>query len=244
MTEKTSKFKKVSLYLNKRSLVYAFKHPSLAVKSAIRLTRSDSSPSKFVCSLLTISAENLQSLTPTEESRKYIERAFQASIAPSTGEMPASLEEGWSLYYIVRALKPTFVIETGVSAGRSSTFILSALRDNRKGQLYSIDTNPKSGYAIPEDLKDRWHFLNARSDEVLPALLRELGKIQVFLHDSLHTYDCMLYEYSTAWPYLEKDAVLLSDDVDRNSAIIGFCRDVNTEVISLSKDFAGCKKCT
>ncbi len=43
------------------------------------------------------------------------------------------------LYTLVRMQKPENIIETGVASGRSSMAILSALKDNKKGRLYSID---------------------------------------------------------------------------------------------------------
>ena len=243
MNKKLNSSNKIKLYLNKRSLLYAINHPLLAVRSFYGVARNDSSPESFVCALLSVTKDQLSEVAPSSQSKILIKKAFQASIAPSTLEMPASLEEGWSLYYIVRLLKPKIVIETGVSAGRSSTFILAALNDNGCGKLYSIDTNPGSGYAIPISLKVNWHFFNSRSDEVLPTLIKELKIVDLFLHDSLHTYDCMLYEYQTIWPCLKDGGILLSDDVDRNSAIIDFSKEVNADIVYLKKDFAGFKKC-
>ena len=43
------------------------------------------------------------------------------------------------LYFLIRELKPEKIIETGVHRGVSSLFILQALEDNEKGELYSID---------------------------------------------------------------------------------------------------------
>lgn len=50
-----------------------------------------------------------------------------------------SLEEAISVYSLVLHIKPEIVVETGVSDGMSSFFILSALKENQKGNLYSID---------------------------------------------------------------------------------------------------------
>ena len=49
-----------------------------------------------------------------------------------------SLEQAISVYFLVLHTKPEIVIETGVSDGMSSHFILSALYENKKGNLYSI----------------------------------------------------------------------------------------------------------
>lgn len=46
------------------------------------------------------------------------------------------------LYLTVRLIKPETIVETGVSSGSSSAYILRALYDNQKGKLYSIDLPP------------------------------------------------------------------------------------------------------
>lgn len=50
-----------------------------------------------------------------------------------------TFNEGEILYVIIRLLRPAYVVETGVAAGISSTFILQGLNENVKGELYSID---------------------------------------------------------------------------------------------------------
>jgi hypothetical protein len=67
------------------------------------------------------------------------------------------------LYVLTRLLKPACIVETGVSAGVSSAYILRALEDNQKGKLYSIDLPPDtllsgktSGWIVPQYLRDRW----------------------------------------------------------------------------------------
>ena len=109
---------------------------------------------------------------------------------------------------------------------------------NRKGLLYSIDLpNADQGASVPKDkevgwlvplkLKYRWKLILGRSQEKLPLLLRDLGSINGFLHDSEHTYKTMMFEYETAWSYLSGGGVLLSDDIHWNSAFYEFCRSKN-----------------
>ena len=61
--------------------------------------------------------------------------SFYGSYQAST----ISLDEAGVIYYLVRSLKPHIAVETGVSDGMSSLMILSAMKDNRIGHLYSID---------------------------------------------------------------------------------------------------------
>jgi len=145
------------------------------------------------------------------------------------------------MYLVCHYLRPSKIVETGVRAGISSAFILKALEETG-GRLYSIDLPnaeyetddgrvyrevlpPKSetGFAVPERLKANWELILGDSREKLPGLLQSIGKIDVFHHDSAHTYDLMTFEFETAWPYLRHDGLLLSHDADRNNAFEDFC---------------------
>jgi predicted O-methyltransferase YrrM len=190
-----------------------------------------------------VSERTITKLIPKGDSKRDLTIAFHTSIAPSSGEKGITFEEGLSLYLIVRILRPMYVVETGVSAGRSSAFILRGLYDNGEGELYSLDPNPNSGYAIPRHLKGRWKFINATSGECLLKLLEKLKQIDIFLHDSLHTYENMSFEYETAWPFIKLGGILLSHDVSWNSAFKDFCKSRNAIIVYLNKNFAGCRKC-
>ena len=143
------------------------------------------------------------------------------------------------LYWICEISKPNIVLETGVNKGFSTALILKALADNRHGILYSIDLPPPSfaflgfepGVVVPDELKDRWELLIGRSQEILPALLLGVKEIDIFIHDSEHTYENMMFEWSTVWPFITSGGLLISDDVDNNQAFADFCRDVKAEYI-------------
>ena len=69
-----------------------------------------------------------------------------------------------------------------------------------------------AGWCVPDWLKSRQHLLLGRAEELLASLLEELGEIDVFIHDSLHTYEHMTWEFETAWPYIREGGFLWSDD--------------------------------
>ncbi|MFM8432823.1 MAG: class I SAM-dependent methyltransferase [Bacteroidota bacterium] len=142
---------------------------------------------------------------------------------------------GKFLYYIVRMSRPTIMVETGVAHGVSSWTILNAMERNGAGKLCSIDLpdldlksyNPgniqkTSGWAVPDALRHRWELRLGSSKELLPAWLQELGEIDVFFHDSDHSYENMLFEFSTALPHLKKKGLIVSDDVHKNAAFAEF----------------------
>src|SRR5512146_45009 len=96
--------------------------------------------------------------------------------------------------------------------------MLSALAANGTGRLYSIDLGcepgePPHDFFVPPDLRPRWQYIVGDTRLELPALLEQLGSIDMFYHDSLHTFEHMTWEYDTAWAFLSSDGVLASHDV-------------------------------
>lgn len=134
------------------------------------------------------------------------------------------------LYLICRALMPNVVVETGVAYGMSSAFILQALAVNGLGVLHSIDLPlpsarmPKvTGILVPNSLRSRWHLHLGSSQHELPKLVRS-QVIDVFVHDSLHTFKNMKREFHVAWPRIRPGGVLVSDDVEGNAAFAEIIR--------------------
>ena len=58
----------------------------------------------------------------------------------------------------------------------------------------------------------------------------------MFLHDSLHTYKNMLFEYNTSWPFIKKNGFLISDDVSENNAFLDFYSIVNGSPILMTSN--------
>lgn len=128
-------------------------------------------------------------------------------------------------YAATRILRPQTVIETGVCYGVTSAHILQALGVNGKGALHSIDLPPLGknandyvGWLVPQQLRGRWTLHRGTASRMLPELLSEVGEIDLFVHDSLHTYRNMRFEFEAAWPSLRPGGILISDDVDGNAA--------------------------
>jgi predicted O-methyltransferase YrrM len=139
-------------------------------------------------------------------------------------------------YVICRALKPRFVVETGVGSGVTTSFILQALAANNEGHLWSIDLPPIgaerfAGSFVPQPLRNRWTLLRGRSRDLLPRLLSDLPAPDVFLHYSLHTTRNMTFEFQAAWRKMNAGAVLLSDDIHMSKA---FSRFITGQQIGLS----------
>ena len=125
----------------------------------------------------------------------------------------------------VRHLRPSQVVETGVARGVTSRVTLQALSLNDHGRLWSVDLphpfapelHSQTAAAIPGQRHDRWTYVRGSSRRRLPGLLSQLGQIDMFVHDSLHTSRNMLFEMRLAWSALRPGGIMLVDDVFNQS---------------------------
>ncbi len=105
----------------------------------------------------------------------------------------------------------------------TSRFILEALQRNGGGRLYSIDQPPgdahtaaQIGVAVDPAARERWRLLAGSSRRELPGLVRQLGRVDLFVHDSLHTKRNVCFEVGCVWPALLPGAFIVIDDIDTN----------------------------
>jgi hypothetical protein len=136
-----------------------------------------------------------------------------------------------AIWCLVRHLRPSKVVETGVAHGITSRFILEALERNKFGHLWSIDKPPVErelhkhiGIAIDNRCRHRWTYLSGSSRRRLPGLLSKLGQIDLFVHDSLHSERNVRFESDLAWTRLRPGGVIVIDDIDANRGFHTFTR--------------------
>jgi hypothetical protein len=162
------------------------------------------------------------------------DRKFQSHLERCLRDVHYIFPEAAELYAIVRAAKPRVIVETGVASGRSSAHILQALDRNGIGQLHSIDLpnvqegsvlpeGRAPGWIVPDSLRGRWKLQLGDSRELLPRLVESLDRVDIFLHDSDHSYEAMLFEFEQAYPKLTPGGLLLSDDTHLHTAWDDFC---------------------
>ncbi len=129
------------------------------------------------------------------------------------------------LYALTRWLRPAVVVESGGFIGMSSAFILKALADEKltKSKLYSIEWSEEreQGALIPDELRPQFIPMRGKVEDFLER--GELpSPIDMFLHDSSHSYRHMLWEFRQFWPRLRDGGLLVSHDVQMNAAFPEF----------------------
>lgn len=72
------------------------------------------------------------------------------------------------------------------------------------------------GIAVGNRFANRWTYIKGSSRRRLPGLLSELGQIDLFIHDSLHSERNVRFEMELAWAALRPGGALVVDDVDAN----------------------------
>lgn len=162
-----------------------------------------------------------------EEIREAAERAGGDS----------GIEDAVTLYVLVRATKPETVVQTGVLYGVFDAHICRAMDRNGRGTLHSIDLpndEYENGYYVPDSLRDDWNLHLGDVREELPALLDELGDIDLFIHDSHHTPEHMTWEYETAFPHISPKGYLASHDVDFTDSFDDFVRENGLSSVKVS----------
>jgi hypothetical protein len=128
--------------------------------------------------------------------------------------------------------RPEVVVETGVAHGITSRIVLEALESNDRGRLWSIDLphlfdrrlHVQTGAAVTDGLRGRWTYLEGSSRERLPALTAELGRADIFIHDSLHTARNTVFEMAQAASVMSPGGVMLIDDITTHTGFAAFCR--------------------
>jgi hypothetical protein len=161
-----------------------------------------------------------------------------------SGNAPSPIHDGdlefaRTCYVLCRIVRPLHIVETGVGNGVSTTFILRALAENGLGRLTSIDLPPAGvraeaiGSLVPSSLIGQWELVTGASHRLLPGVLHELGDLQMFVHDSRHTYRYVRRELECVSPRLGRPAAVVVDDAERHSAFANWVEKASPDFSSL-----------
>jgi len=147
------------------------------------------------------------------------------------------------LYHLVRGLEARRVLETGVAYGWSSLSILLAQKTLGGGKLASTDMPyPRAdneefvGCVVPEDLRGSWTLIRRPDRPGLGRAIRSLGQVDLAHYDSDKTYAGQSWAYPRIWKALRPGGVLVSDDIQYQTAFRDFAATSAASPIIVDSD--------
>lgn len=136
-------------------------------------------------------------------------------------------------YSVIRATKPEVVVETGVANGYSTAIMLCALEKNMKGKLISVEISENVGRLVNmlNIGKKRWQLVVGKPRENIVSALNGEKQIDIFIHDSDHSYENMKFEFDEAYKKIKDTGFIMSDDINWNkkSAFMEFSKKVKVK---------------
>jgi predicted O-methyltransferase YrrM len=199
----------------------------------------------------------MQRREATEQYMAELRRQYHSQYNAGWVNLDAAL----FLYWLVRGLKPKNIVQCGVCNGLSSAFMVLALAANgAEGKLYGIDIppvfNPKesswigsgqvyghtipegktSGWIVPEAYRNRFEVREGDSKVLLPKLVESLPAIDLFYHDSDHTYNHMMFEFREAKRKLARGGLVVADDISWNASLWDFADENSAPAFNFKGD--------
>ena len=178
-----------------------------------------------------------------EKHLRELDSLYRAHYQPGW----VNLEDALFLYWLVRRLKPETIVQTGVCNGLSSAFMVLALvKNGGDSRLHAIDLpavfDPRDpswtikdkvygvvvpegkspGWMVPDGYRDRMTVKGGDAKLLLPKLIDELPGVDIFYHDSDHTYNHMAFEFREAKRKLRAGGLIVADDIAWNASVWDF----------------------
>jgi predicted O-methyltransferase YrrM len=140
------------------------------------------------------------------------------------------------LKLLIKDRRPNTVVETGVANGASTRQILTSFKEFNlvDSKLYSIDVDNRVG--TPDLLSNpQFNLVIINSESSFLNAMKEIKSVDLFYHDSNHSYRNQMLEYEIAWEILNpRNGILISDDINWSNAFLDFCKRVNRIPLILS----------
>jgi len=158
--------------------------------------------------------------------RQQLEARYATRACAYPHEYAVHGESSQLLYVLVRLLRPSDMLETGVGNGHSSYFLLHALAANGAGTLHSTEIAEDAGTLLDPAERERWqpHLLDRRRKrKSFAQVLEGLPELDLFLHDSDHTYQWLTFELQAARTKLAQSGLMVVDDAEKSYGFFDFC---------------------
>ena len=143
------------------------------------------------------------------------------------------------LYEIVREIRPSFVLEIGVRNGQSTKTILSALAENRRGRLVSIDVKRRLE-EMSEGLRAHWELVVGNSHEKETYNKVSGREYPILLIDGDHTYEGVKKDFEMYGKLVKKGGLILMHDIlIPHYGVKDFWKEIKYPKIELNYGVAG-----
>lgn len=151
------------------------------------------------------------------------------------------------IYGLAEQLQATRVIETGVAYGWSSLAILLSIT-KRGGSLISVDmpyakmgNEDFVGIAVPAQFRKSWELIRLPDSKGLPLALEKFEQIDFCHYDSDKSYAGRMFAYPKLWNAIREGGMLISDDIQDNTAFRDYCLQIGREpvIVSFENKFIG-----
>ena len=144
------------------------------------------------------------------------------------------------LFEYVKESKSENVLEIGVRQGQSTRTILSALEENKKGKLTSIDLGDRIE-RIPEELLPYWIQVigDSHNGETLKKVSQQ--KYDILLIDGDHNYEGVKADFEMYAPLVKKGGLILFHDIiNQNCGVPKFWNELKlSNKVALNYGVAG-----
>lgn len=160
--------------------------------------------------------------------REHLEQARSRGIIRKHSDLSLGRRVGW--YAMIRATKPSLVVETGVDLGLGACVICTALLENAKegkpGRYLGTDINPEAGALLSGEFAT---VGSIRFGDSLQTLLELNETIDLFVNDSDHSEEYEAREYEVIVGKLSEEALVISDNSHVTSALMMWSEEVGRQ---------------
>jgi hypothetical protein len=171
-------------------------------------------------------------LDADEDLRRHLEQAITGD---RLADRPAyGRRAGW--YALVRILRPTLVVESGIDKGLGTCVLAAAVERNvaegHAGRVVGLDINPAAGAFVTGRYAP---FVDLMYRDSLESI-RHLDSIAMFLHDSNHSREHEVAEFQALSGRLADGAVVLSDNSHLTDALPAFAEETGRRFLFFAEE--------
>jgi predicted O-methyltransferase YrrM len=159
----------------------------------------------------------LAEIEADEDLRQHIEAGVKRSDRRGLADPQARYGRRLGWYALTRVLRPQHIVETGTDKGLGACVFAAAVLRNGTGTVTTMDFNPDSGYLVSGRYAEVTNRLLGDSVELLHSLD---SPVDLFLHDSWHTFEHETAELEAVGPLLTSRSLVLSDNSHATDALV------------------------